>query len=53
LIDLRVKKGPLNDRGCKDIIFIFLYAILWGLMGYIGYYAVQNGDPSYILSPFD
>ena len=52
-MDDRLRKGPLEDRGCKDVFFILLYLLLWGAMGYIAYFALYNGDPNKLLSPFD
>jgi hypothetical protein len=52
-LDERVRSGPLNDRGCKDIFFLIIYIALWVAMGFIANIAFKEGDPSILLSPYD
>jgi solute carrier family 44 (choline transporter-like protein), member 2/4/5 len=42
-----------EGRGCTDIIFLLLFALFWGGMGFVGYEAITKGDPQRILYGLD
>ena len=52
-IDQTIAQGPLHNRRCTDVLclIIFLVALVGG--GYIGIYALENGDPAEIMRPMD
>ena len=52
-IDAAIEKGPLTDRRCTDIFCLIIFIIAIGVGGYIGIYAIENGDPDAIMAPMD
>lgn len=52
-IDTAIEKGPLGNRKCTDMLCVLIFLACTGGMGYIGYYAVSNGDPDIIIAPYD
>jgi hypothetical protein len=45
--------GPVRDRKCRDVIFLVLLLVSWGVMGVIASLAFSKGDPSLIVLPMD
>jgi len=52
-IDTMIQSGPMAKRKCTDILCLLTFLAACGGMGYIGYYAISNGDPDLILAPMD
>jgi len=44
-IDTEIEKGPLSNRKCTDILCLLIFLVTMGGLGYVGLYAVENGDP--------
>lgn len=42
-----------SGRGCTDIVCLLLFGIFWAGMGYVGYTALQEGEPEKILYGLD
>ncbi|XP_064625864.1 choline transporter-like protein 1 isoform X2 [Lineus longissimus] len=45
--------GPLNDRSCRDVVFLILLIACLGGMGYVGYLGVMSGNPNRLLFGVD
>lgn len=43
--------GPTEKRHLTDPLFSLLILLSWGVAGYIGYWAFNNGDPITIIHP--
>lgn len=52
-IDTAVENGPLTDRRCTDILCIFIFLGFVAAATFVGIYAVENGDPMRIMTPYD
>jgi hypothetical protein len=52
-IDTMIESGPLGNRRCTDILCLLIFFVACGGIGFIGYYAFNNGDPDLILAPMD
>jgi len=52
-IDAELEKGPLGNRRCTDLLCLLVFLAATAGMGYIGLYAVENGDPDRIMTPYD
>ncbi|XP_055909377.1 choline transporter-like 2 isoform X4 [Eupeodes corollae] len=46
-------KGPLSKRSCTDVFCLLIFVIFLAAWGYIGHYAVRNGDLNKLLVPTD
>ena len=46
-------RGPFSERGCTDVWCCLIYVLFQAGMCYIGYYAMNNGDPNRVLHPYD
>ena len=40
-------------RGCKDLVWLFIFAAYWAGMAYVGTFAVQQGDPRRLVEGLD
>jgi choline transporter-like protein 2/4/5 len=45
--------GPVENRRCTDLFFLFLIILSWAAMTWIGIYATHNGDYRLVLYPLD
>jgi hypothetical protein len=45
--------GPINDRGCTDILCCLLFTVFLVVMVGIAGYGVTTGDPLLLITPFD
>lgn len=52
-IDTELEKGPLGNRRCTDLLCLLIFVLATIGIGYIGTYAVANGDPDRIMTPYD
>ena len=52
-IDTAVENGPLIDRRCTDILCILIFLGFVAAATFVGIYAVENGDPMRIMTPYD
>ena len=52
-IDAELEKGPLGNRRCTDLLCLLVFLLATVAMGYIGTYAIANGDPDRIMTPYD
>ncbi|KAI9143407.1 plasma-membrane choline transporter-domain-containing protein [Paraphysoderma sedebokerense] len=41
--------GPLKKRQCRDVFFLFLFAIYWGGMIVLAILAITNGNPQRLI----
>ena len=48
-----MEKGPLADRRCTDIFCFIIFAGFVTAAVFVGLYAVQNGDPARVMTPYD
>lgn len=46
-------KGPIENRGCTDVLFTILLLIAWVGMTFIGVFAISNGDLTILNHPTD
>ena len=51
--NVEIEKGPLTDRRCTDIFCLIIFILAVGVGGWIGIYALENGDPDAIMAPMD
>lgn len=52
--DTKVMKPFMaKNRKCRDIIFLFLFAIFWAGMIILAFSAVKRGDPRRLVVPMD
>lgn len=52
-LDPGLENGPLNQRGCTDILCCILFIIFTGLTIYITATAFSKGDPWKLAQPYD
>ena len=52
-IDTAIENGPLGNRRCTDIFCILVFIAALCGAGYIGMYAVSNGNPELVMTPYD
>lgn len=45
--------GPLRSRGCSDFIFTIIFIAFVGLMAYLTYGSIQNGNPEALVNGVD
>jgi len=50
---VHLKKGPLEGRGCTDILCLIIFLAFWGAIGYIAFLGFKSGDPERLATPFD
>lgn len=46
-------KGPLSKRSCTDVFCLIIFVVFLVSWGFIGHYAVKNGDLDRLLVPTD
>lgn len=46
-------KGPLSKRSCTDVFCLLIFVVFLAAWGYIGNYAIKNGDLNKLLVPTD
>lgn len=52
-LDPKYENGPIEDRGCTDIICCILFLLSLVALIAIAAYGIKNGNPAYLVSPFD
>lgn len=52
-LDPALENGPMNDRGCTDILCCLMFILLTGLTVYITATAFSKGDPWRLAQPYD
>ena len=53
MIDPEIEKGPLSKRRCTDLLCLVIFLGCVGFAGYVGVYAIENGDPKAIMATMD
>lgn len=52
-LDDRLEDGPIEDRGCTDVICCFLFIAFWALTIFIAWICFKNGDLEKVMRPVD
>ncbi|KAI9204340.1 plasma-membrane choline transporter-domain-containing protein [Polychytrium aggregatum] len=45
--------GPIENRKCRDVLFLLLYLIFWAAMLFVASIGFETGDPRRLLIPTD
>lgn len=52
-IDERLEDGPLQDRGCTDILCCLMFIAFWGCTIFISVVCFRRGDLDRVMRPVD
>jgi hypothetical protein len=52
-IDERLENGPIEDRGCTDVICCLLFLAFWGMTIFIAVVCFRKGDLDRVMRPVD